>query len=112
MLSNQLVLKYPNDVKYWALKQQSKPQFLLLATLYPLKVPIFSPADKIIISKGELEHSSIITHEDGVKSATHNNSNKEGLYGAICNVVYYGQPLTQMALIYNYNLLIIRNPPL
>jgi hypothetical protein len=78
----------------------------------PSKVPIFSPADRMVIARWGIEPSSIVTHTDGVKGATNHNSNHEGLYGAICNVVYYGQPLTQMALIYNYNLLTIRNPPL
>ena len=56
-------------------------------------------------------NSSVKTAADGVKGATGVNSNKEGLYGAICNIVYYQQPLTQMALVYNFNLLTIRNPP-
>jgi hypothetical protein len=37
---------------------------------------------------------------------------KDGLYGSICNIVYYKKPLSQLAIIYNYNLLTIRNPPI
>jgi hypothetical protein len=37
--------------------------------------------------------------------------NRDGLYGAICNIVYYNNPLTKMALVYNYNTLSIQNPP-
>jgi hypothetical protein len=59
----------------------------------------------------EIEHPTIKIAKDGVKGTTGNNSNKDGLYGAICNVVYYEKPLTKMALIYHYNLYTIRNPP-
>jgi hypothetical protein len=37
---------------------------------------------------------------------------KDGLYGSICNIVYYKKPLSQLAITYNYNLLTIRNPPI
>ena len=37
---------------------------------------------------------------------------KDGLYGSICNIVYYKKPLSQLAIIYNYNLLTIQNPPI
>jgi hypothetical protein len=47
----------------------------------------------------------------GVEGGNMNNSNRDGLYGSVCNVVFYNKPVTKMALIYNYNLLIIRNPP-
>jgi hypothetical protein len=40
------------------------------------------------------------------------NSNIQGLYGAICNVVYYKVPLTKLAIVYNYNLYSIKNPPM
>ena len=36
---------------------------------------------------------------------------RDGLYGAICNIVYYNSPVTKMALVYNYNTLSIQNPP-
>jgi len=36
----------------------------------------------------------------------------DGLYGAMCNIVYYKKPLSQLAIIYNYNLLSIKNPPI
>jgi len=38
--------------------------------------------------------------------------NNNGLYGAICNVVYYSNPLSRDAIINNYNLLTIKNPPI
>ena len=37
---------------------------------------------------------------------------KDGLYGSICNIVHYKKPLSQLAIIYNYNLLTIQNPPI
>ena len=54
---------------------------------------------------------NITVATDGVEGANMNNSNRDGLYGSICNIVYYDKPVTKMALIYNYNLLVIRNPP-
>lgn len=39
------------------------------------------------------------------------NSNIQGLYGSVCNVVYYKVPLTKLAIVYNYNLYSIKNPP-
>ena len=55
--------------------------------------PLFSPKDMIKIGSGK---------ED---------ANINGLYGAICNIVYYREPLTRLSLIYNYNKLVINNPP-
>lgn len=40
------------------------------------------------------------------------NSNLDGLYGAICNIMYYNKPLSELSIIFNYNLLSIKNPPL
>jgi hypothetical protein len=44
------------------------------------------------------------------------NSNKtindNGLYGSVCNIVHYKTPLSKMAIIHNYNLLTIQNPPI
>ena len=36
----------------------------------------------------------------------------KGLYGSICNVVYYPAPMTKHTIVTNYNLLSINNPPL
>jgi hypothetical protein len=60
------------------------------------------------ISIGNLEENLVMA-ADGVKGA--NNSNRDGLYGSICNIVYYKEPVTKMALVYNYNLMVIQNPP-
>lgn len=51
-------------------------------------VPIYRPTDMIRI--GQLD----------------------GLYGAICNVIYYEKPLSNMEIITNYNLLRSENPPI
>ncbi|NBY41345.1 MAG: hypothetical protein EBQ66_10790 [Flavobacteriia bacterium] len=40
------------------------------------------------------------------------NKNLDGLYGAICNVVYYSRYLPKMTIAYNYNRLVIKNPPI
>jgi hypothetical protein len=57
------------------------------------ETPIFVNTDRIIIGSGSLADNS-------------------GLYGAICNVVYYKKPLSQLSIIYNYNMLSVRNPPI
>jgi hypothetical protein len=60
----------------------------------PLKsTPKFSATDMIQIGSGSID------------------ANVNGLYGAICNIVYYKQPLSRLSLIYNYNTLVINNPP-
>jgi len=56
--------------------------------------PTFSETDTMYIGSG------------------HSNKNHDGLYGAICNIIYYKKPITKLALTYNYNTLIIKNPPL
>jgi len=56
--------------------------------------PTFSPTDAIKIGSGSI------------------NKNVDGIYGAICNIVYYREPLTRLSLIYNYNKLVINNPPI
>jgi hypothetical protein len=37
--------------------------------------------------------------------------NADGLYGAICNIKYYTEPLTQFQIVNMYNLLMNKNPP-
>lgn len=60
----------------------------------PLKsTPKFSPSDLIKVGNGNIDE------------------NMHGLYGAVCNVVYYRTPLSHLSLIYNYNKLVINNPP-
>lgn len=55
--------------------------------------PTFSNADRITVGNGSID------------------ANVDGLYGAICNVVYYRKPLSKLSLTYNYNTLVIKNPP-
>ena len=92
-----------------------------------------TPTEPIIIRKyntdifinGELERSLERTYDFHTKTPTFGiediiytgsggitNSNIQGLYGAICNVVYYKVPLTKLAIVYNYNLYSIKNPPM
>ena len=70
-----------------------------LAFSCPLEKPFpkFSNKDTITIGK---------------RNISIKNANMEGLYGAICNMLYYKKPLTKMAIVYNYNILTVRNPPL
>lgn len=37
--------------------------------------------------------------------------NNDSIYGSICNVVYYKNPMTNVDIINNYNLLMFKNPP-
>jgi len=79
---------------------------------YDESPPIFSSTlDRMFIGNTGLTETSVITANNGVKGTNGKNSNREGLYGSICNVNYYKQPLTKMAIIYHYNLNIINNPP-
>lgn len=79
---------------------------------YEHHIPVISPTlDKLYIGNSGLDESSISIAADGVEGANGRNSNREGLYGAVCNVMYYKKPLTKMAIIYHYNLYIIQNPP-
>jgi hypothetical protein len=55
--------------------------------------PKFSPTDSLKIGSGTID------------------ANIDGLYGAICNITYYREPLSRLSLIYNYNKLVINNPP-
>lgn len=60
------------------------------------EIPIFEKTDIMTIGSGEI----------GQKFQS------DGLYGAICNIVQYKNPLSQLAVIYNYNLLSVKNPPI
>lgn len=40
------------------------------------------------------------------------NINANGVYGSICNIVYYKEPLTKRQIVLNYNMLSQNNPPL
>jgi hypothetical protein len=75
---------------------------------YEDKIPVVSNNSTISIGS-IIDNLTVAT--DGVEGANMNNSNRDGLYGSICNIVFYDKPVTKMALIYNYNLLVIRNPP-
>jgi len=37
--------------------------------------------------------------------------NNDSIYGSICNIVYYKNPMTNIDIINNYNLLMYKNPP-
>jgi hypothetical protein len=67
------------------------------------KKPEFTPADRMYIGP-----YSKTTNASGINV----DSQIDGKYGAICNIVYYKTPISSLSLIYNYNLYSIRNPPL
>jgi hypothetical protein len=51
------------------------------------------------------------TNRDIVSVGENGLDDRTGLFGSICNVVYYKNIMTQGQIIDNYNLLSIRNPP-
>ena len=51
------------------------------------------------------------TNRDIISIGENGVDERSGLYGSICNVVYYKNIMTQGQIIDNYNLLSIRNPP-
>jgi hypothetical protein len=79
---------------------------------YDREYPVFSSGDRMFTGNNPFMETTIKTAPDGVKGANGKNSNQDGLYGAICNVVYYREPLTKIALTYNFNFLTIHNPPI
>ena len=62
--------------------------------------PQFNTTDMLTISSDINEMNSNKTINDN------------GLYGSVCNIVHYKTPLSKLAIIHNYNLLIIQNPPI
>lgn len=60
------------------------------------------------------DESLDITTNDVIKTGTSNDESfqRGGLYGAISNISYYTKPLTELAIIHDYNVLSIKNPPL
>lgn len=79
---------------------------------YDREYPVYSSADTLFTGNNPSMTTTVKTAPCGSKGANGKNSNEEGLYGAICNVVYYRQPLTKIALTYNFNFLTIHNPPI
>lgn len=79
---------------------------------YDREHPVYSSADILFTGNNTFMTSSVKTAPCGSKGANGKTSNEEGLYGAICNVVYYRRPLTKIALTYNFNFLTIHNPPI
>jgi hypothetical protein len=47
----------------------------------------------------------------GSGSLNTGNPNTDGVYGAICNVTFHKTPLTRLAIVYKYNMLLLSNPP-
>jgi len=79
---------------------------------YDREYPVYSSADTLFTGNNPSMTTTVKTAPCGSKGANGKNSNEEGLYGAICNVVYYREPLTKIALTYNFNFLTIHNPPI
>jgi len=58
-----------------------------------------------------LQYIPKYTNMDKITIGENGINNRTGLYGSICNVVYYKNIMTKGQIVDNYNLLSIRNPP-
>lgn len=67
------------------------------------KMPDYTDLDMVVVG----DNSDIILDDGNLKQFRHSN----GLYGAICNVVYFKMPMSKTQIVQNYNLLHILNPP-
>jgi hypothetical protein len=67
-----------------------------------------------IFVNGNLERTFTKSQRLSTENSTPTNitiGNSDGLYGAICNIKYYQNPLSYTQIIQNYNLLYNKNPP-
>jgi len=75
-----------------------------------LNVDVFINTE--FITSVKLKHLPKYTNRDIITIGENGVDERSGLYGSICNVVYYKNIMTQGQIIDNYNLLSIRNPPI
>lgn len=75
-----------------------------------LNVDVFINAE--FITSVKLKKLPNYTNRDIITIGENGIDDRSGLYGSICNVVYYKNIMTQGQIIDNYNLLSIRNPPI
>jgi hypothetical protein len=72
-----------------------------------------------VFVNGKIAHSFPLATEYNFESKLNeviigdgvDNKNLEGLYGAICNIVYYDKHLPKLSIVYKYNRLVLKNPP-
>jgi len=76
---------------------------LSLSYTFSDDIPIYEDKDDIFIGDTNFLHS---LNDNGISM------NTNGLYGAICNIVYYREPLKKHDIVTNYNLLMLNNPPI
>lgn len=62
---------------------------------------------KVPVNIPEFNNTYTITVGNGTQ-----NKNLDGIYGSLCNLVYYSKPLSKLSIVYNYNRLIYKNPPI
>jgi hypothetical protein len=77
---------------------------------------VFNYRDSMIdlFINGNLENSYNFTNNNNQNFFVNDQitiGNNDGLYGAICNIKYYTEPLTQFQIVNMYNLLMNNNPP-
>ena len=72
------------------------------------ELPIYSENDKIEVG----DELTIYKKKRIGKDITEIPYTIDGLYGAICNVVYYKRPLLKSEIVRDYNLLFYKNPPI
>lgn len=72
-----------------------------------------------IFINGTLEYSHLFSNDQPKFQSTdimvvgqdNGQVNNDSIYGSICNIVYYKNPMTNIDIINNYNLLMYKNPP-
>lgn len=68
---------------------------------------------------GKLEYSYLFSNDkpdfttNDIMTVGQDNGlvNNDSIYGSICNIVYYKNPMTNINIINNYNMLMYKNPP-
>jgi hypothetical protein len=91
---------------------------MILDTLIPSTVAGLGSSTYVssasLVSTVEGLGSSTYVSSGSLASTTNGimNINANGLYGSICNIVYYKDPLTKRQIVLNYNILSQNNPPI
>jgi len=57
------------------------------------------------------DHPVFTTNDTMTVGQDNGLANNDSIYGSICNIVYYKNPMTNVNIINNYNMLMYKNPP-
>ena len=105
---DKFTIYFSNNKKYiFSLPHQKWNNIIL--NFRDLNVDVFINTE--FITSVKLKKLPNYTNRDIITIGENGIDERSGLYGSICNVVYYKNIMTQGQIIDNYNLLSIRNPP-